>query len=114
MSELNDAKLKRLVGKAHNEANARADELEALGAPDEVVRLVRPRSAAEPQYQQTHIQAYEIRLADKIELGGHLCEIVGVGEEGLHSIIIHAIDPAHRVYELKTSASQPLTIQRKK
>ena len=113
MSEMSDTKLKMLVGKATNEANARADELEALGVAPEVVRLIRPRTAAEPQYKQTHIQAYEIGLHDKIEIGGHLCEVVGVGEEGVRSVIIHALDLAHRVYELKLSASHPLTIQRK-
>ncbi len=113
MTELNDTKLKRLVGKAVNEANAAADELESLGAAPEVVRLVRPRATAESNYKQTHIQAYEVRMADKIEIGGHLCEIVGIGDEGLHTVIMHVLDPVNRVYELKLGATQPLTIQRK-
>lgn len=111
--ELSTAKMKRLVGKATNEANARADELAALGAPAEVVRLVRPRSAAEPQYKVHHVQAYEVRLHDKIEIGGHVCEIVGIGDDGINTVIFHALDPAHRVYELKVGAEQPLVIQKK-
>lgn len=71
------------------------------------------RSAAEPKYKQAHIQAYEIHLGDKIEIGGHPAEVVGISEEGTHSIIIHALDLAHRIYELKLRASHPLTIQRK-
>lgn len=111
--ELSDTKLKCMVGKATNEANARADELAALGVAPEVVRLVRPRASAEPRYKITHVQAYEVRLHDKIEIGGHLCEIVGIGDDGLNTVVFHALDPAHRVYELKMGVTQPLTVQKK-
>lgn len=113
MTELSDHTIKRMVGKAVNNANAAADELEAMGAAPEVVRLMRPRATAEPRYKITHVQAYEVRLHDKIEIGGHLCEIVGIGDDGLHTVIFHALDPAHRVYELKMGVTQPLTVQKK-
>ena len=94
------------------ESNAAADALEAQGVPTEVTRLLRPRGA-EPRYKITHVQAYEVRLHDKIEIGGHLCEIVGIGDDGLNTVIFHALDPAHRVYELKMGVTQPLTVQKK-
>lgn len=114
MVELKDVKIKMLVGKAVKAANANADELESLGASPEVVRLVRPRAYSEPEYNQAPVQAYMIHLGDKIEIGGHLTEVVGIGDEGTQSIIIHALDLVGRVYELKLPASQALVIHRKK
>ena len=68
--------------------------------------------SSELRYKIHHVQAYEVRLHDKIEIGGHVCEIVGIGD-GINTVIFHALDPAHRVYELKVGAEQPLVIQKK-
>lgn len=69
--------------------------------------------SSELRYKIHHVQAYDVRLHDKIEIGGHLCEIVGIGDDGLNVAVFHALDPAHRVYELKVGTEQPLVVQKK-
>ena len=114
MTEMNETQKKMAIGKAINDANAAADRLQDMGVEPEVVRLVRPLAEEVKKYQETHTQAYLLQLGDKIEVGGHLAEVVGIGEEGLHAVIIHASDLASRVYEIKLRSSHPLTIQRRK
>lgn len=70
------------------------------------------QKSTESNYEQTQIQAYHIRMGDKIDIAGSKCLVIGIGEDG-DSVTITAVGNDHQEYQLQTNSDTSIMIYRR-